>query len=52
MKVIADQLNIENLINIDQCHHVGKHKYNRLRTIMFKLNKIKDEQKTLRNAKN
>ena len=50
-KVIADKLNIENLLDIHQCHHMGKHKYNCPRRIMFKFNKFKEEQKTLRNEK-
>ena len=51
-KVIADKLNIENLLDIYQYHHMGKHKYNCPRRTIFKLNKFKDEQKTLRNEKN
>ena len=31
---------------------MGKHKRNRPRTIIFKLNKFKDKQKILRNARN
>ena len=31
---------------------MGKHKYNCPRRTIFKLNKFKDEQKTLRNEKN
>ena len=35
-----------------QKNRMGKHKRNRPRTINFKLNKFKDKQKILRNARN
>ena len=38
-------------IDIDQCHRIGKRKDNRPRRMIFKLDKFKDKQKILCNAK-
>ena len=43
--IIKGKLEIQGPIEIDRCHRMGKHKRNRPRTIIFKLNKLKDEQK-------
>ena len=52
LEVIKGKLEIQDPIEIDRCHRMGKHKRNRPRTIIFKLNKFKDKQKILRNARN
>ena len=52
LEVIKEKLEIQDPIEIDRCHRMGKHKRNRPRTIIFKLNKFKDKQKILRNARN
>ena len=52
LEVIKEKLEIQDPIKIDTCHRMGKHKRNRPRTIIFKLNKFKDKQKILRNARN
>ena len=51
MEVIKDKLNIENLIDIDRGHCMGKHQDNRPCAIIFKFSKFKGEQKILRNVK-
>ena len=51
MEVIKDKLNIENLVNIDPCHPMGRSKDNYPSTIIFKLNKFKDKQKRVSNDK-
>ena len=51
MEVIKDKLNIENLIDIDRGHCMGKHQDNRPWAIIFKLSKFKGKQKILRNVK-
>ena len=51
MEVIKDKLNIENLVDIDPCHPMGRSKDNYPSTIIFKLNKFKDKQKRLSNDK-
>ena len=52
LEVIKGKLEIQDPIEIDRCHRMGKHKRNRPRTIIFKLNKFKDKQKILQNARN
>ena len=52
LEVIKEKLEIQDQIGTDRCHHMGKEKRNRPRTIIFKLNKFKDKQKILRNARN
>ena len=52
LEVIKGKLEIQDSIEIDRCHRMGKHKRNRTRTIIFKLNKFKDKQKILQNARN
>ena len=52
LEVIKEKLEIQDPIETDRCHRMGKHKRNRPRTIIFKLNKFKDKQKILRNAIN
>ena len=52
LEVIKEKLEIQDPIEIDRCHRMGKHKRNRPRTIIFKLNKFKDKQKILQNARN
>ena len=51
MEVIKDKLNIENLIDIDRGHCMGKHQDSRPWAIIFKLSKFKGKQKILRNVK-
>ena len=41
MEIIKDKLNIENLVDIDPCHPMGRNKDNYPSTIIFKLNKFK-----------
>ena len=43
LKVIKGKLEIQDPIEIDRCHRMGKHKRNRPRIIFFKLNKFKDK---------
>ena len=43
LEVIKEKLEIQDPIEIDRCHRMGKHKRNRPRTIIFKLNKFKDK---------
>ena len=52
LEVIKEKLEIQDPIEIDRCHRMGKHKRNRPGTIIFKLNKFNDKQKILRNARN
>ena len=51
-EVIKGKLEIQDPLEIDRCHGMGKHKRNRPRTIIFKLKKFKDKQKILQNARN
>ena len=50
-EVIKNKLNMENVTDIDRCHRMSKHKGHRSHPIIFRLNKFKDKQKILRNAK-
>ena len=43
MRVIKDKSTTENLIYVDWCFRMGKHKNNCSSTIIFKLNKFKDK---------
>ena len=52
LEVIKEKLELQDPLEIDRCHLMGKHKRNRTRTILFKLNKFKDKQKVLRNTRN
>ena len=49
MEVIKDKLNIENVIDLDHCHCMGKRKNNRPCKIILKVNKT--NRKILRNVK-
>ena len=51
-EVIKEKLEIQDQIEIDRCHRMGRHKRNRPRIIIFKLNKFKDKQKILQNTRN
>ena len=52
LKIIKGKPEIQDPTEIDSCHRMGKLKRNYPRTIIFKLNKFKDKQKMLRNARN
>ena len=47
MEIIKDKLNIENLVDIDPCHPMGRNKDNYPSTIIF----FKGKQKRLSNDK-
>ena len=51
LEVIKKKLEIQDPTEIDRCHCMGKNKKNHPRTIIFKLNKFKDKEKILRNAR-
>ena len=52
LEVIKEKLEIQDPTEIDRCHRMGKNKRNHPRTIIFKLNKFKDKEKILQNARN
>ena len=55
--IIADKLGIESDVEIDRCHRIGPHKtktgqnYDQPHTVVCILNKFKDKQHILNNAK-
>ena len=52
LEVIKEKLEIQDPVATDTCPCMGKYKRNRPRIIIFKLNKFKEKQKILRNARN
>ena len=48
---LLNNLNIEDNIEIDYCHHFGKRRGSRPRTIVCRFLPFKDKQKILQNAK-
>ena len=51
LDVLSNNLGIEEDIEIDQCHRMGKRKGTRPRTIICKFLRFKDKQKILMKAK-
>ena len=49
--VLLNKLDIEGNIEIDRCHHFGKRRRSRPRTIVCRFLRFKDKQKILQNAK-
>ena len=55
--IIADKLGIESDVEIDRCHRIGPRKTktgqnrDRPRTVVCRLNRFKDKQRILNNAK-